>query len=86
MSRIINRMPGPEEVLSFEMPPITLNGEQAAPDQFSVRREDCAAPPAWRIAPALAHSLFPRARRTWLTAGPLHSVRLRVGDIVIDEV
>jgi hypothetical protein len=37
MSRIINRMPGPEEVLSFEMPPITLNGQQAAPDQLSVR-------------------------------------------------
>ncbi len=36
-SRIINRMPGPEEVLSFEMPPITLNGQQAAPDQLSVR-------------------------------------------------
>jgi hypothetical protein len=36
-SRLINRMPGPEEVLSFEMPPITLNGRQAAPDQFSVR-------------------------------------------------
>jgi hypothetical protein len=30
-------MPGPEEVLSFEMPPITLNGQQAAPDQLSVR-------------------------------------------------
>jgi len=36
-SRVINRMPGPEEVLSFEMPPITLNGRQAAPDQLSVR-------------------------------------------------
>ena len=36
-SRIINRMPGPEEVLSFEMPPITLDGQRAAPDQFSVR-------------------------------------------------
>jgi hypothetical protein len=32
-SAVINRMPGPEEVLSFEMPPITL----AAPDQLSIR-------------------------------------------------
>ena len=30
-------MPGPEEVLSFEMPPITLNGQPVAPDQLSVR-------------------------------------------------
>jgi hypothetical protein len=35
--RIIERMPGPEEVLSFEMPPITLNGQPVAPDQLSVR-------------------------------------------------
>ena len=36
-TRIIDRMPGPEEVLSFEMPPITLNGQPVAPDQLSVR-------------------------------------------------
>ena len=37
ITRIIERMPGPEEVLSFEMPPITLNGQPVAPDQLSVR-------------------------------------------------
>ena len=37
IGRTTNPLPGPEEVLSFEMPPITLNGRQAAPDQFSVR-------------------------------------------------
>lgn len=36
-TRIIERMPGPEEVLSFEMPPITVNGQPVAPDQLSVR-------------------------------------------------
>jgi hypothetical protein len=35
-SRIVNRMPGPDEVLSFEMPPIKVNNQQA-PDQLSVR-------------------------------------------------
>ena len=35
--RIVNRMPGPEEVLSFELPPLNLNGKLVAPDQFSVR-------------------------------------------------
>ena len=35
-SRTTNPMPGPDEVLSFEMPPIRLNGQEA-PDQFSVR-------------------------------------------------
>jgi hypothetical protein len=37
MSRIVNRMPGPEEALSFELPPLNLNGELVAPDQFAVR-------------------------------------------------
>jgi len=36
-TRIVERMPGPDEVLSFEMPPITLNGQPVAPDQLSVR-------------------------------------------------
>lgn len=30
-------MPGPDEVLSFEMPPILLNGRPMVPDKFSVR-------------------------------------------------
>jgi hypothetical protein len=34
--RTTNPMPGPDEVLSFEMPPIRWNGHEA-PDQFSVR-------------------------------------------------
>ena len=37
MSRIVNRMPGPEEALSFELPPLNVNGELVAPDQFAVR-------------------------------------------------
>ncbi len=37
MSRIVNRMPGPEEALSFEFPPLKINGELVAPDQFAVR-------------------------------------------------
>jgi hypothetical protein len=35
-TRVTHRMPGPEEVLSFEMPPVKLSGQEA-PDQFSVR-------------------------------------------------
>jgi hypothetical protein len=30
-------MPGPEEVLSFEMPPIRLHGGVELPDRISVR-------------------------------------------------
>jgi hypothetical protein len=36
-SRTTNPMPGPDEVLSFELPPIRLTGWPAIPDQFSVR-------------------------------------------------
>jgi hypothetical protein len=36
-SRVVHRMPGPEEVLAFEMPAITINGRQVAPDQLSIR-------------------------------------------------
>ncbi|HSC25748.1 MAG TPA: hypothetical protein VLD67_00655 [Vicinamibacterales bacterium] len=36
-SRIVDRLPGPDEVLSFEMPPVQLNDGQTLPDQFSVR-------------------------------------------------
>jgi hypothetical protein len=37
-SRIVNVMPGPDAVLSFEMPPMrSINGRPAAPDRFSVR-------------------------------------------------
>jgi hypothetical protein len=36
-TRVTNAMPGPDEVLSFEMPPIRIKGQLAAPDQFSVR-------------------------------------------------
>jgi hypothetical protein len=37
-SRIVKTMPGPDEVLSFEMPPIkSVNGRPAPQDQFSVR-------------------------------------------------
>jgi hypothetical protein len=37
-SRIINAMPGPDDVLSFEMPPMrSINGRPALPDRFSVR-------------------------------------------------
>jgi len=35
-TRVTHRMPGPDEVLSFEMPPVKLSGQEA-PDQFSVR-------------------------------------------------
>ena len=30
-------MPGPEEALSFELPPLYINGEVVPPDQFAVR-------------------------------------------------
>jgi hypothetical protein len=37
-SRIIKAMPGPDDVLSFEMPPMrSINGRPAAQDRFSVR-------------------------------------------------
>ena len=31
MSRIVNRMPGPEEALSFELPPLNVQGRSGAP-------------------------------------------------------
>jgi hypothetical protein len=36
-ARIVNRLPGPGEVLSFEMPPFSVNGETVAPDILSIR-------------------------------------------------
>jgi len=37
-STTTNPMPGPDDVLSFEMPPVRVaNGGPAVPDQFSVR-------------------------------------------------
>ena len=36
-SRVVNRMPDSDEVLSFEMPPIAVGGKQVAPDQLSIR-------------------------------------------------
>jgi hypothetical protein len=35
-SMVINRLPGPDDVLSFEMPPIQV-GNETLPDRFSVR-------------------------------------------------
>ena len=37
-SRIVNKMPGPDDVLSFEMPALrAIDGRPALPDRFSVR-------------------------------------------------
>ena len=37
-SRIVNKMPGPDDVLSFEMPALqAINGRPALPDRFSLR-------------------------------------------------
>ena len=36
-SRTTNPMPSPDEVLSFELPPLRMNGRPSVPDQFSVR-------------------------------------------------
>jgi hypothetical protein len=35
-SMVINRLPGPDDVLSFEMPPIQV-GNETLPDRFSIR-------------------------------------------------
>jgi hypothetical protein len=35
--KTVNAMPGPDEVLSFELPSVRLPGGRAIPDQFSVR-------------------------------------------------
>jgi hypothetical protein len=37
-STTTNPMPGPDDVLSFELPPLpAANGQPAVPDQFSIR-------------------------------------------------
>ena len=37
-SRIVNKMPGPDDVLSFEMPALrAIDGRPALPDRFSLR-------------------------------------------------
>lgn len=36
-SQIVERVPGPEEVLAFEMPPVALKGGRVLPDRFAVR-------------------------------------------------
>ena len=36
-SRTTNPMPAPDEVLSFELPPLRMTGRPAVPDQFSIR-------------------------------------------------
>jgi hypothetical protein len=36
-SRTTIPLPGPDEVISFEMPPIRFNGRRALPDQFAIR-------------------------------------------------
>lgn len=35
--QIVEHVPGPEEVLAFEMPPVELKGGRTLPDRFSVR-------------------------------------------------